>query len=102
MRVLPVITLEIENVFKDLVDISLQNVNLSVDSIQPPDKVLQERYKLKIELVNFQAEFREDFSNPELDGWENETLYYFQPFQTAKNSQVRYDLKAKIKYRVLP
>lgn len=75
---------------------------MSVDSIQPLDKVLQERYKLKIELVNFQAEFREDFSNPELAGWENETLYYFQTFQTAKNSQVRYDLKAKIKYRVLP
>lgn len=51
--------------------------------MRPPDKVLQERYKLKIELVNFQAEFREDFSNPELDGWENETLL-FSAFPDSK------------------
>lgn len=103
MRLLPMIILEIENVFKELVDISLQNVEhagwLHLGSY---DKVLQERYELKIELVNFQAEFREDFSNPELDGWENETLSYFQPLQIAKNSQLRNDLKAKTRSRVLP
>lgn len=42
-------------------------------SVGSNDKVLQEKDELKIELVNFQAEFRKDISNPELDGWENET-----------------------------
>lgn len=48
-------------------------LNMSVDS---HDKVLQERDELKIELVTFQAEFRKDISNPELDGWENKTLSF--------------------------
>lgn len=87
MRLLPVITSEIENIFKEPVAISLYNVkHVSWLRLASYDEVLQERCKLKIELVNFQAEFREDFSNPELDGWENETLSYFQPLQTGKNS----------------
>lgn len=84
MRLLPLIILQIENVFKDLVDIPLYNVeHISWLHLATYDKVLQERNELKIESVNFKAEFREDFSNPELDGWENETLSYFQPFQMA-------------------
>lgn len=112
MRLLPVIILEIENIFKKPVAISLYNVkHVSWLHLASYDEVLQARYKLKIEFINFQAEFREDFSNPELDGWENETLLFSdspdrKKFLTKKwvqgkdkiqNTTIKHDFGVKIK-----
>lgn len=53
-------------------------------------------------MVNFQAEFREDISNPGLDVQKMKLLIFSLSRQKKKISSEKTDLKAKVKSRVLP